>query len=280
MVNRGKTVHLKEIVSLLIEKGADINITDIHSRTPLHQVCFEGTLEIVRNLLDNGANINAKDSYGMTPLFYCLRTDIHMRLDYYIPWVGGRVPAQSYLINQKEGNKILKYLVESGADINCRDTEDQSVLDHAYQSCRPFATFLLFKYAGMIRRNCHGIIGVSDWYDLIIANLADAHFWRHLVRHTSVCRRICLDVINNLYPDIGRNERFKPFFSITSDTEIPLSLKDQCRICIRNTISTYTEPGLQFEKCINTLCMPKTLKSFLMFEELEKFVSLRDYLPE
>jgi ankyrin repeat protein len=65
-------VHLKEILSLLIEKGADINITDIHSRTPLHQVCFEGTLEIVRNLLDNGANINAKDSYGMTPLFYCL----------------------------------------------------------------------------------------------------------------------------------------------------------------------------------------------------------------
>jgi hypothetical protein len=41
MVNRGKTVHLKEILSLLIEKGADINITDIHSRTPLHQVCFE-----------------------------------------------------------------------------------------------------------------------------------------------------------------------------------------------------------------------------------------------
>jgi ankyrin repeat protein len=59
----------KRIVSLLIEKGADINITDLqHSRTPLHLVCFEGTLEIVRNLLDNGANINAKDSYGMTPL--------------------------------------------------------------------------------------------------------------------------------------------------------------------------------------------------------------------
>jgi hypothetical protein len=28
MMNRGKTVHMKEIVSLLIEKGADINITN------------------------------------------------------------------------------------------------------------------------------------------------------------------------------------------------------------------------------------------------------------
>ena len=61
---------------------------------------------------------------------------------------------------------------------------------------------------------------------------------------------------------------------------MPLSLKDQCRICIRNTISTYTEPGLQFEKGINSLCIPKTLKSFLMFEELEQFVSVRDDLPE
>jgi ankyrin repeat protein len=89
----------------------------------------------------------------MTSLFYCLRTNIHRRLYYDIPEVDGRVHIQSYLINQKEGIKIMKYLVESGADINCRDTQDQSVLDYAYQTCRPFATFLLLKYAGMIRRN-------------------------------------------------------------------------------------------------------------------------------
>jgi hypothetical protein len=40
-------------------------------------------------------------------------------------------------------------------------------------------------------------------------------------------------------------ERLEPFFSITSDTEIPLSLQDQCRSCIRNAISRYTESGLQ-----------------------------------
>ena len=69
-------VHMKEIVSLLIEKGADINITEsVYRRSPLQQVCFEGNLEIVRNLLDNGVNINAKDSHGKTPLFYCLRND-------------------------------------------------------------------------------------------------------------------------------------------------------------------------------------------------------------
>ena len=264
---------MKGIVSLLIEKGADINITDSkYGRTPLHQVCFDGTLEAVRHLRDNGANINAKDSDGKTPLFYCLRTlrNGNFRI--------GLVDLQSYLNNHEEGNKIMKYLVESGADINCRDTKDQSVLDYAYKTCRPFATFLLFKYGGIIRRSCHVTIQLHDWYCLISENLGNANFWRHLVRHTSVCRRIYLDVIGDFNIWIGCIESLEPFFSITSDTEIPLSLKDQCRSCIRNAISRYTESGLQFEKCINTLCMPKTLKSFLMFEELEQFVSVRDDL--
>ena len=273
--NRGKTVHMKEIVSLLIEKGADINITDSEYRTPLHQVCVDRNFEIVRHLLDNGANINAKDSDGMTPLFYCL-----VRKYFYHRPSSNAEKFQIFLNNHEEGNKILKYLVESGADINCKDTKDQSVLDHAYKTCKPFATFLLLKYGGMIRRNCKETLCVGDWRTLIIANLANAHFWRHLVRHTHVCRRIYFDIFDTFYKHIGRNKIFQRFFSITPDTEIPLSLKDQCRICIRNTISTYTEPGLQFEKCVKTLCMPKTLKSFLMFEELEQFVSVRGDLRE
>ena len=204
MVNRGKTTHMEEIVSLLIEKDADINIAESeYRRTPLHQVCFEGTLEIVRNLLDNGANINAKDIHGNTPLFYCLRN--HNRMIGLHANLPDSDRLQSYLNNNEEGNKILKYLVESGADINCRDAEDLYVLDHAYQSFRPFATFLLFKYGGIIRRNCGETIRVDDWYRLIIANLANAHFWRHLIRHTSVCRRIYLDVFDEFYKRFGRD---------------------------------------------------------------------------
>ena len=133
MVYRRKMVHMKEIVSLLIEKGAAINITEsVYRRSPLQQVCFEGNLEIVRNLLDNGVNINAKDSHGKTPLFYCLRNDNgKIWLHAHLQESDGRVHLQSVLNNHEEGNKIMKYLVERGADINCRDTEDLSVLYHA-----------------------------------------------------------------------------------------------------------------------------------------------------
>ena len=167
----------------------------------------------------------------------------------------------------------MKYLVERGADINCRDVEDLSVLGYAYKTCRPFATFFLFKYGGMIRRNCRETIQLKEWIMFTIANLANARFCRHLVRHTGVFRKIYLAS----FDDFHNYEMYEPFMSIIPETEMPLSLTDQCQICIGNTISTYTEPGLQYEKCINTLYKPKTLKSFLMYEQ---FVSARDDLSE
>jgi len=159
-----------------------------------------------------------KDSHGGTPLFYCLRNYNKQRgLHSDFPDSKGH-HLQSYLNNIEEGNKILKYLVECGVDINCRGTEDLSVLDHAYTACEPFATFLLFKYGGVIRRNCREKFRAYDWYLLIIAKLANAHFWRHLVRHRSVCIRIYLDIIDEFCKRIGRAKILEPFFLITPDT--------------------------------------------------------------
>ena len=45
----------------LIKKGADINATDSHGWTPLHDAVMEGHTKIVRNLIAAGANINAQD---------------------------------------------------------------------------------------------------------------------------------------------------------------------------------------------------------------------------
>ena len=54
----------KEIVELLIEKGADLE-AKFQSTTPLHYV---GNKEIAELLIVNGAYVNSKDALGLTPL--------------------------------------------------------------------------------------------------------------------------------------------------------------------------------------------------------------------
>ena len=53
-----------EAVKLLIQAGADVNLTEKKARTPLHWACYNGNIDIVKLLIDNGANALIKDKDG------------------------------------------------------------------------------------------------------------------------------------------------------------------------------------------------------------------------
>ncbi len=56
------------LVRLLVELKAGINATNIYKLSALHFAVQNENYEIVTCLLDHGANINHQDKYGMTSL--------------------------------------------------------------------------------------------------------------------------------------------------------------------------------------------------------------------
>ena len=60
---------LKDVVTALIEAGADINLAKKDGGTPLYMASQEGHVEVVRELLRGGANVDQAEKDGATPLF-------------------------------------------------------------------------------------------------------------------------------------------------------------------------------------------------------------------
>ena len=100
-----------EIVSLLIEKGADVNAVAESSITPLHEAAFYGNTEIVKALLKAGANVKARGyRHEDTPLHIAV---IHGYSD------------------------IVKILLDAGSDIAARDSLGKTPTDLAFEYNQP-----------------------------------------------------------------------------------------------------------------------------------------------
>ena len=95
-----------EIVKYLVDKKADVNPQDDEGDTPLTNACSYGSLEIVTYLVDNGADVNSKNIYGNTPLHNSI---------------------------QKNSLQLVKYLVDQKADVNAKNKDNKTPLDLARQ---------------------------------------------------------------------------------------------------------------------------------------------------
>lgn len=99
------------VIRLLIDKGARIEHRGLGGATPLMFACESGKIEYVEYLVANGANVSAKDDSGWTALHYAAGSPIQYPED--------------------RAERIIKLLVERGADINAKSQERTSPLDEA-----------------------------------------------------------------------------------------------------------------------------------------------------
>jgi ankyrin repeat protein len=127
----------KEIAEIMIEKGAKVDAADKNGETPLYNAAQKGHKEIVEILIDKGAKVDAKDKYGETPL-YCAARYGHKEIAEMLIERRANVDAASkngetplYNAAQKGHKEIVEILIDKGADVNAVDEDGETPLHGA-----------------------------------------------------------------------------------------------------------------------------------------------------
>ena len=108
--SRGPALHSaiakndRELVRILIEGGANVNVKDVFGDTPLHAAIEQGNNDMVILLVEAEANVDAKDSFGDTALHRAI---------------------------SKGDTSIVRTLVDALADVNLTNAFGDSALELA-----------------------------------------------------------------------------------------------------------------------------------------------------
>ncbi len=101
-------------VTLLLKQGVQLNLKDEYGTLPIQRAACRlrpdrGSWPIFRALIDYGADVKALSTYGETTLMYAVRDD------------------------NPDSERICRYLIRHGVNVNARDNEQKTALIHAVE---------------------------------------------------------------------------------------------------------------------------------------------------
>jgi hypothetical protein len=142
-----------DLLSLLVDRGADVDGRGTFVWTPLHRASWNGELEAGKCLLDRGADVNVQDEDGWTPLFQAV---FHGHLEF-----ARMLLRRGAMINAHDSSRgrtplhcavgsrnirAVRLLLEHGADVNARDRLGWTPSRSASLLCDHEIVELLSKY--------------------------------------------------------------------------------------------------------------------------------------
>ncbi|CAK7210845.1 hypothetical protein SBRCBS47491_000916 [Sporothrix bragantina] len=140
------------VTRLLLEKGADVEAKDNYDGwTPLLLAAKQGHEAVARLLLENGANVDAKDEDGQTPLSFAAEEG-HEAVARLLLENGADVEVinnhgmSPLLYTAEEGHEALaRLLLENGADVEVKNNYGMSPLSFAAEGGHEAVTRLLLE---------------------------------------------------------------------------------------------------------------------------------------
>lgn len=126
--------------SLLLERKAKVNVADKHGRTALMYAMGNRGLGVAMDLVKAGADINAQNAGGQTAVMLAIANaqddPIHLIHDDQVK--KARESKERYL-------ELIQFLIDHGANLNVKDKSGNTALSIALSRNRPDAAAILRK---------------------------------------------------------------------------------------------------------------------------------------
>jgi ankyrin repeat protein len=147
----------KDVASLLIAKGADVNAVDERDYTPLTIAAYVGEREIAELLVAKGALLNPVDVKGLSPLHYAASAG-NLEIAKMLIAKGAQINAQSRDYTQESG-----WVSVSGNTVSARNVSSRKIIEGrtplqlaAKNGHKEMAELLIAKGANVNMRDNYG----------------------------------------------------------------------------------------------------------------------------
>lgn len=145
-----------ELVSTLIDDGANVDAPGKYGKTPLMYAAESGNTDAIALLLSHDANVNARTSSGSTALTFAAENgheSVTAMLVHFGADVHDRTRAgwDSLMIAAKNGYAlIVAQLLEFGADVRSSDRKGNSAMLYAIEAGHTDVIKTLFEYSDLV----------------------------------------------------------------------------------------------------------------------------------
>ncbi|KAL4885962.1 ankyrin repeat-containing domain protein [Aspergillus karnatakaensis] len=157
---------LRLLPRLLLSRGANPNAESRGYKPILHTAVEENSADIAYHLVKTGANIETRDYKGRTAIFSLMRTDVWSTKD----WL------------YRDGPRVLKFLLNRGADIHATDNSGQTALFYAASSrSLEFARLLIERGSTLEARDKTGATAIFE--------IRSSRSWLHAASSEPKCAR-------------------------------------------------------------------------------------------